>query len=930
MPSFRSFQTHGSEAFRKLTIALAITSIVCACGRDPLSSGAELLRKGDLSGAVIEFKNAVQDNPQSTDARLALANALERTSDPVGAEQQLRKAVENGGDAEKIVPRIALLMLDRGEHAKIVSEFSKRTLQTAPGISNLKAILSMAETALGHSKQASDLLENLPSETTLTLLAKGQAFARQGNSSKALEQLDQAIKQADKEDAAIWWTFRALHRTYAATGEPSKALAAIKAAHEVAPWHIGIAGEYGDALIGANQFADATSVRDQLKTRAPNHYWTNYLDAVLLAEKGNIEGSHAAGLKVLAIAPNHLRSNLIVASAELQNNNVPMAEERLRKALHEHPRHLALLQLYATAQMRNGNYAAAAETIDRGLRLSPDDPRLLTLSTDLAVLKKDTSSAKKTLQRLLVLNGKDGQSLMRLAELSIMEKKLPEAGAYLREALPYVQDDPNLRDRTIVLALNSENSELARRLSEYALQKRAGDPGTYLTVAALKEYQKDPAGARQAALKALDIKADYQPALNALGNLSRSTEEQRELLGRYEQAIATKPSTPATYLTYMRLVRSMRSDESKIIVALENGIAANPTATAIRATLIDELLRDGKFDNALSVAQSGASITNAPAELSGLLAATYERLGKTEQAAEVYRKLAANYPQRSDWRLKLAELTVRTGKIQEARSILRSLMTDAPFEAASYIALAKLTARDNLSEALSIARQLGEKKINQGTAMLLEGDVLVLAGKQDDALQQFSKATKLGAMPDAAISTAQLLDATARKPAADQELSDALRKFPAHPQLLSYIGQRHLHHGNTTKAAEYLQKALAVDPRNPALINDLAWVQIQLKQPMALDNARIALSMQPNNPAILDTYGMALLLTGEKKAAISNLRAAVNLNPYAQLPKIHLAEAFLSSDYKQSARDILKSIQDAQVPPTEHETLARLRKESGT
>ncbi len=96
-------------------------------------------------------------------------------------------------------------------------------------------------------------------------------------------------------------------------------------------------------------------------------------------------------------------------------------------------------------------------------------------------------------------------------------------------------------------------------------------------------------------------------------NLSRSTEEQRELLGRYEQAIATKPSTPATYLTYMRLVRSMRSDESKIIVALENGIAANPTATAIRATLIDELLRDGKFDNALSVAQSGASITNAPA-----------------------------------------------------------------------------------------------------------------------------------------------------------------------------------------------------------------------------------------------------------------------------------------------------------------------------
>lgn len=924
----RSFDSHSSGLFRKLTIALAITSVVCACGRDPLTSGAELLKKGDLSGAVIEFKNAVQDNPQSVNARLALANALERTADSVGAEQQLRKVVENGGDTEKIIPRIALLMLDRGEHTKIVSEFSKRTLITAPSNSDLKAILSMAETALGHTKQAANLLENLPSETTLTLLAKGQALAIQGNASKALEQLDQAVKQADKEDAAIWWAFRALHRTYAAAGESAKALEAIKAAHEVAPWHIGIAGEYGDALISANKFADATSVRDQLRTRAPDHYWTNYLDAVLLAEKGNIEGSHAAGLKVLAVAPSHLRSNLLVASAELQNNNALMAEERLRKVLHEHPRHLSLLQLYATAQMRNANYAAAAETIDRGLRLSPDDRRLLTLTVDLAVLKKDISGAKKTLKRLLALSDKDGQSLMRLAELSIMEKKLAEVSPYLNQALPYVQDDPSLRDRTIVLALNSENLQLAHKLSEHALQNRPSDPGSHLTVAALKEYQKDIAGARQAALKALDIKADYQPALNALGNLSRSTEEQQELLGRYEKAIAAKPNTPATYLSYIRLLRNSQTDEGKIIGALEKGIAANPTATSIRATLIDELLRAGKFDEALSIAQSGASITNAPAELSGLLAATYERLGKTDQATEAYRKLAANYPQRSDWRLKLAELTVRTGKIQDARTILRSLMTDAPFETASYIALAKLTAKDNLPEALSIARQLGEKKANQRTAMLLEGDVLVLAGKKDDALQQFSKAEKFGAMPDAAISTAQLLDATGRKPAADQELSDALRKFPMHPQLLAYIGQRHFQQGNATKASEYLQRALAIDSRNPALINDLAWVQLQLKQPGALNNARTALGMQPNNPAILDTYGLALFNSGEKKAAIDNLRAAINLSPNAALPKLHLAEVLLSSGDKQSARDILKSIQDGQLPPTERETLIRLRKDS--
>lgn len=927
MPLIRPSTSRCSPRFSKITIALAIASALSACSKDPLTSGTELLQKGDIGGAVIEFKNAVQDNPQSLNARLALANALERAPDSVGAEQHLRKALDNGGDAEKLTPRIALMMLDRGEHTKILNEFSKRTLKTPAGNSDLKAILSMAEAALGHPKQAVELLDALSAETTLSKLAQGQVYAQQGKMAQAIESLDTAIKLADKNDAATWWAYRALHRTYAAAGDPVKALGAIKAAYEIAPWHVGIAGEYGDALVGANQFADAAAVRDNLRKRAPNHYWTHYLDAVILAEEGDIEGSHAAGLKVLAVAPSHLRSNLIVASAELQNGNAPMAEERLRKVLHDQPRNLAAIQMYATAQMRNGNHAAAAETIERGLRLSPEDRRLLTLSTDLAVLKKDVAGAKKTLNKLLALNPKDGQSLMRLAELGIMDKNTAEAAAYLKEALPYVQDAPILRDRSLVLALNSGNLELAQQLADHAVQSRPKDPASHLAMAALKETQKDIAAARQAALKALELKADYQPALNALGSFSRTPEDQGELLRHYELAVAAKPDTPETYVEYLRLLRRSNGDDGKIIPTLEKGVSGNPAIAAIRAILIDELIRAGRYDDALSSAQSGASITNAPAESTGLLAGIYERLGKSEQAMDVYRKLATNYPQRSDWRLKLAELNVRAGHLQEARTTLRGLMTDMPYEPTAYIALAKLTARENLSEAISIARQLGEKKTNKRTAMLLEGDLLMMVGKKDEALQQFTIAAKSGAMPEAAISTAQLLDATNRQAAADHELADALRKFPAHPQLLAFIGQRQLQLGNQAKAVEFLQKASSLAPRNPALLNDLAWAQIQLKQPDALANAQAAVSMQPSNPAILDTYGMALHQAGNTKSATVYLRAASNLAPNAATPKLHLAEVLISSGDKNGAGQILNSIQEKQLNRSESETLARLREQ---
>lgn len=928
MPPLPKGSTFTRRLLRQTAITLLVVAISSACGRDPLTFGNELLKNGDLKGAVIELKQAVQDAPQSVAARISLADALERTSDSAGAEQHLRKAIDHGGDAETLLPRVALLMLDRGEQAKIVNEFTKRSLQSPAGKSNLRAILSMAEAALDHTQQAASLLESAPTETGLTSLAKGQTLAQQGKTTEALEQLDQAFRNSSKEDPISWWLLRALHRTYASAGEHEKALEAIRSAHQFAPWHIGISGEYGDALIGANKFADAEIVRDQLKAQAPNHYWTNYLDAVILAEKGNIEASHAAGLKVLTVAPNHLRSSLIVASAELQSNNALMAEERLRKLLHEHPRNLRLLQMLATAQLRTKRYDAAAESITRGMQLVPDDRRLLVLSTDLAILKQDFPGARKILRNLLDLTPQDGQSLMRLAELSFMENKPEEAQSLLNEARPFVQDDPSLRDRMIALALSSGNMELAQKLSDHAIETRPSDPASFLTVAALGQYRKDIGNARHAALRALDLKSDYQPALNALTSFSRSPDEQGELIRRYEVAISAKTTSPETYLNYVQLIRHLQTDQSKIIGALEKGLAAHPVATPIRGILIEELIRTGKTDEALLIAQVGASINNAPAELSGLLATTLEHLGKPEQAIEVYRKLSTNYPQRSDWRLKLAELNVRNGRAQEARSVLHALMTDAPFDPASYIALAKLTARGNLDEALSIARQLGDKKENKRISMLLEGDILVLAGKHDEALIQFSKSAKFGAMPEAAISTVQLLDAMERKPAADQELSSTLRKYPNHPQLLSFAGHRHLRHGNANKAIEYLQQAVLIEPRNAGYLNDLAWTQLQLNQPDALKNARAALELKPNDPAILDTVGMALHLAGQKNAAIASLRDASNLAPRDPSPKLHLAEVFMSSGNKQEARDILQTMQDNQLSTKDRETLARLRNES--
>jgi predicted Zn-dependent protease len=324
------------------------------------------------------------------------------------------------------------------------------------------------------------------------------------------------------------------------------------------------------------------------------------------------------------------------------------------------------------------------------------------------------------------------------------------------------------------------------------------------------------------------------------------------------------------------------------------------------------------------VAQAGASANNASADEVALLAGIYERVGDTQLATETYRKLAANYPQRADWRLKLAELEFGANRKKEATSILRSLIADRPFDPQAYIALANLTWPDNLQEALSIARELGEKDPNKLTAMLLEGDLLVLAGQSDEALKQFAKAAKAGAVPAALLRGVEILDRTKRSQAAEQELADALRKFPENATVVGFAAQRIRAQGKPEKAAELLQKIADKNPRNPVVLNDLAWAQIEAKQADALKNATRAAELAPNSPEVLDTLGMAQALAGKQTEAIATLRIAVNLAPRVPTSRLHLAELSMASGNRKEAANLIQSMDRKQLGTKDQETLARL------
>ncbi len=79
-----------------LAIALA-TSLLAGCGEKPeamVASAKEYLAKNDRSAAVIQLKNALQENPNLAEARLLLGKTQLQGGDLASAEKELRKALE--------------------------------------------------------------------------------------------------------------------------------------------------------------------------------------------------------------------------------------------------------------------------------------------------------------------------------------------------------------------------------------------------------------------------------------------------------------------------------------------------------------------------------------------------------------------------------------------------------------------------------------------------------------------------------------------------------------------------------------------------------------------------------------------------------------------------------------------------------------------
>jgi predicted Zn-dependent protease len=99
-----------------------------------------------------------------------------------------------------------------------------------------------------------------------------------------------------------------------------------------------------------------------------------------------------------------------------------------------------------------------------------------------------------------------------------------------------------------------------------------------------------------------------------------------------------------------------------------------------------------------------------------------------------------------------------------------------------------------------------------------------------------------------------------------------------------------------------------LQPNNPVVLNNLAWLYHRSKDSRALDFAERAHSLAPRSPAIMDTLGYILVTGGDAKRGVPLLKEAYDSSQ--KMPEIgyHLAAGLAKSGQSAEARTVLQEV----------------------
>jgi putative PEP-CTERM system TPR-repeat lipoprotein len=888
--------------------ALWTACVLIGCSEKPealLDSARLYLERNDNKAAIIQLKNALQANPNLSEARFLLGSALLETGDPVGAEAELRKSMELKHPMDVVVPQLANALLAQGQVKKVTDEFADTHLGLPSAQASLQNSIATAFAMQGQTERSEAALDAaLQADPGFgpALLERARQSARQRDFEGAQSLVDSVIAKDPKSHEA--WKLKG-DVYWIAQGKATEAMEAYTKAIAIKSDFFAGQTALMMVLLQQGNLEAAAIQLEQLKKLAANHPQTQYLAALLAYQKKDIKAASEQVQAALKVVPNHIAGLQLAGAVELQLNHLQQAQTYLNKALEIQPTLQMARRLLVVTYLRSGQAAKAMETLLPGLNQSDTDPALTSLAGDVFLQNGNLAKAQEYFTKASAQDPKNSKKRTSLALVHLISGSTENAFGELREIS--VSDTGATADLALISALirrkEFDKALAAIDVLERKQPNKALPP--YLRAQVLLNTG-DAKSARTQMERAAVLEPTFFPAAAGLATLDLAEKSPADARKRFEALLLRDPKNGQALLALADLAAKTGAPTEDVAKLIGNAVAANPLDVNTRLMLINFHLQNKDIKGASSAAQNAAAAMPNDSRILDALGSTQQASGDLNQSLATYRKMVDVLPQSPlpYWRMAVTQMAMND-KEAAVNSLRKTLTMQSDFLEGQRALVALYVYDKKYPDALNIALSVQKQRPKEDVGFVLEGDIHGSNNQWDTASRAFRSGLAQVKTTTLAMKLHTALQAAGKGTEADQFSVVWQREHPKDAAFEFYLGDQALAHKDYNKSEKHFSMVVKLQPNNAIALNNLAWVSAKLNKEGAIAYAEKAIALAPNQPMFMDTLATLCSEKGDYARALDLQTRALTLQPQSALLKLNLAKIHLRAGKKELAKSSL-------------------------
>ena len=584
------------------TFVLAGT-LLGACSRDPqvakakyIASGDEYAAAGKLAEAIIEYKNAVQQDPRAGDARLKLADAYTKA----GA---LGNAIDEYVRAADLLPEDSEAHLKAGSMQLLARRFDEakawadKVLAREP--KNLQAQLLLANALAGLRDLDGAVVEI---EEAIRLdPSRGQTYTNlgafelgRGQKEAAEQAFTKAVELAPQSPEVRL----ALANFYWASARWLEAEKELKNVIEIEPGNALAQRVLAAFYIATRRPAEAEphlkKVQEITKTPAASFALADYYAA------GKNDASARAVLEPLAGATETASlAEVKLAALDRRDNHPTEAYERLARVLEKDQTNLDALLMKSALLLEDGRLEDALSNATLATEKHRGSTGAFFTLGRVQTARHQTEAAIAAFDEVLKLNPRATDAKSALARLHLAAGRPDTSVGLAREVVAAAPQNADARI-TMVRGLLSQKDVSRARVELDALYKQSPDSAPVnALMGVLRGLQRDEGGARKSFERALEIDPDSLEASGGLVALDLAGKRHAEARARVDERLARSPKNPLVLMLAAHTY-SFTGDPAKAEAMLRRAIENDPSYLDAYSALAQLYVSQQRLDAALA------------------------------------------------------------------------------------------------------------------------------------------------------------------------------------------------------------------------------------------------------------------------------------------------------------------------------------------